>query len=51
MNPYSPDYGNKGASRGPTDQLPDPQAQTQYLQYNAEKSESDMPRTSKKKSY
>lgn len=37
VNPYSPDYGNKGASRGPTDQLPDPQAQTQYLQYNAEK--------------
>ena len=37
VNPYSPDYGNKAASRGPTDQLPDPQAQTQYLHYNSEK--------------
>ena len=37
VNPYSPDYGNKSASRGPTDQLPDPKAQTQYLHYNAEK--------------
>ncbi len=37
VNPYSPDYGNKAASRGPTDQLPDPHAQTQYLHYNSEK--------------
>lgn len=37
VNPYSPNYGNKSASRGPTDQLPDPQAQTQYLHYNTEK--------------
>ncbi len=34
VNPYSSDYGNKSASRGPTDQLPDPQAQTQYLHYD-----------------
>ncbi len=37
VNPYSADYGSKAASRGPTDQLPDPQAQTQYLHYNTEK--------------
>ena len=37
VNPYSPNYGNKAASRGPTDQLPDPQAQTQYLHYNSDK--------------
>jgi hypothetical protein len=37
VNPYSPDYGNKAATRGPTDQLPDPKAQTQYLHYNSEK--------------
>jgi len=37
VNPYSQTYGNKSASRGPTDQLPDPKAQTQYLHYNADK--------------
>jgi hypothetical protein len=37
VNPYSPDFGSKTASRGPTDQLPDPQAQTQYLHYDSEK--------------
>ncbi len=37
VNPYSPTYGTKAASRGPEDQLPDPQAQTQYLHYNSEK--------------
>ncbi|MGB7266287.1 MAG: hypothetical protein WBC92_12300, partial [Terracidiphilus sp.] len=37
VNPYSPDYGTQSASRGPTDQLPDPKAQTQYLQYNPDK--------------
>jgi hypothetical protein len=35
VNPYNPDYGNKAASRGPSDQLPDPKAQTQYLQYDS----------------
>ena len=34
VNPYSAVYGNKAASRGPTDQLPDPEAQTQYLHYD-----------------
>jgi hypothetical protein len=37
VNPNSPNYGNKAASRGPEDQLPDPAAQTQYLHYNTEK--------------
>jgi hypothetical protein len=37
VNPQSQNYGNKAASRGPTDQLPDPQAQTQYLHYDTEK--------------
>ena len=37
VNPYSADYGKKAASRGPADQLPDPNAQTQYLQYDTEK--------------
>lgn len=36
VNPYSPEYGSKAASRGPTDQLPDPEAQTQYLHYNSQ---------------
>jgi len=36
VNPYSPDYGTKAASRGPTDQLPDPEAQTQYLHFDSE---------------
>lgn len=35
VNPNSPNYGNKAASRGPTDQLPDPQTQTQYLHYDS----------------
>ena len=35
VNPYSQNYGNKAASRGPTDQLPDPQTQTQYLHYDS----------------
>jgi hypothetical protein len=36
VNPYSKNYGKKAASRGPTDQLPDPAAATQYLHYKAE---------------
>ncbi len=36
VNPNSPNYGRKGASRGPKDQLPDPAAQTQYLHYKAD---------------
>jgi hypothetical protein len=36
VNPYSPDYGTKAGKRGPTDQLPDTAAQTQYLHYNPE---------------
>ncbi len=34
VNPNSANYGNKAASRGPEDQLPDPAAQTQYLHYD-----------------
>jgi len=34
VNPLSPNYGQKAASRGPGDQLPDPAAQTQYLHYD-----------------
>jgi len=34
VNPYSAVYGSKAASRGPTDQLPDPESQTQYLHYD-----------------
>jgi hypothetical protein len=37
VNPFSSTYGSKASSRGPTDQLPDPKAQTQYLHYNTEK--------------
>jgi len=37
VNPYSPNYGSKAATRGPTDQLPDPQARTQYLRYSTSK--------------
>lgn len=37
VNPNSSNYGNKAASRGQEDQLPDPDAQTQYLHYNTEK--------------
>jgi len=33
VNPYSANYGNRSASRGPKDQLPDPAVQTQYLYY------------------
>jgi hypothetical protein len=36
VNPYSPNYGKKSASRGPKDQLPDPTAETQYLHYKAD---------------
>jgi hypothetical protein len=35
VNPYSKAYGTKAATRGPGDQLPDPEAETQYLHYNA----------------
>jgi hypothetical protein len=35
VNPYSSNYENKAASRGPGDQLPDPAAQTQYLHYDS----------------
>jgi hypothetical protein len=35
VNPYAPDYGNKAATRGPSDQLPDPNAQTQYLHFDS----------------
>jgi len=34
VNPSSQNYGNKSATRGPGDQLPDPAAETQYLHYN-----------------
>ena len=34
VNPASKNFGQKGASRGPADQLPDPAAQTQYLHYS-----------------
>ncbi len=34
VNPNSQSYGNQQLSRGPADQLPDPQAQTQYLHYD-----------------
>ncbi len=37
VNPNSANYGNKAASRGPEDQLPDPEAQTQYLRYSTSK--------------
>lgn len=36
VNPYASDYGNKTATRGPADQLPDPEAQTQYLHYDSD---------------
>jgi hypothetical protein len=36
VNPYSPNYGQKSASRGPQDQLPDPAAETQYLYYKSD---------------
>jgi hypothetical protein len=34
VNPTAPTYGNKAATRGPADQLPDPTAQTQYLHFD-----------------
>jgi uncharacterized membrane protein YgcG len=36
VNPYSRNYGKKAASRGPKDQLPDPDAETQYLHYRTD---------------
>jgi hypothetical protein len=36
VNPYSQNYGQKAASRGPKDQLPDPAAETQYLHYKTD---------------
>jgi hypothetical protein len=36
VNPYSPNYGQKAAARGPGDQLPDPAAMTQYLHYKTD---------------
>jgi hypothetical protein len=36
VNPYSHNYGQKSASRGPKDQLPDPAAETQYLHYRTD---------------
>jgi hypothetical protein len=36
VNPSSKTYGQKSASRGPKDQLPDPKAETQYLHYSAD---------------
>jgi hypothetical protein len=33
VNPLAPNYGQKSASRGPGDQLPDPAVETQYLHY------------------
>jgi len=36
VNPYAPNYGEKSATRGPKDQLPDPGAETQYLHYKAD---------------
>jgi len=35
VNPMSQNYGNKAATRGPADQLPDPHAQTQYLHFDS----------------
>jgi len=36
VNPLSHNYGQKAASRGPKDQLPDPKAETQYLHYRSD---------------
>jgi hypothetical protein len=36
VNPYSRNYGQKAALRGPKDQLPDPNAETQYLHYKSD---------------
>jgi hypothetical protein len=37
VDPFSKNYGNKAATRGPGDQLPDPAAETQYLHYSGTK--------------
>lgn len=36
VNPLSKNYGQKSATRGPADQLPDPAAETQYLHYKSD---------------
>lgn len=36
VNPLSHNYGQKSASRGPKDQLPDPAVETQYLHYKSD---------------
>lgn len=36
VNPMARNYGQKSASRGPKDQLPDPAAQTQYLHFRSD---------------
>jgi hypothetical protein len=36
VNPYSSTYGQKTATRGPVDRLPDPAARTQYLHYKSD---------------
>jgi hypothetical protein len=36
VNPAARNYGQKSATRGPKDQLPDPAAETQYLHYKAD---------------
>jgi hypothetical protein len=37
VNPMSVNFGHKAAARGPGDQLPDPDSETQYLHYNESK--------------
>ena len=36
VNPMAKNYGQRSASRGPKDQLPDPAAETQYLHYRSD---------------
>jgi uncharacterized membrane protein YgcG len=36
VNPDSRNYGSKTATRGPADQLPDPEVETQYLHYKSD---------------
>lgn len=36
VNPMAANYGQRSASRGPKDQLPDPAAETQYLHYRTD---------------
>jgi hypothetical protein len=36
VNPYSRNYGQPAGTRGPKDQLPDPDAETQYLHYKSD---------------